>query len=64
MPKQKAKSKTQKDSEIDVIRGLLKIAAIAMPDTYWSSDSRIEKARKYMKEHGIGIDIDKEKEDD
>lgn len=31
-----------------VIIGLLKIARIAMPDTFWQSDSRVNAARKYM----------------
>jgi hypothetical protein len=31
-----------------VIIGLLKIARLAMPDTYWQTDSRVEAARKYL----------------
>ena len=32
-----------------VIKGLLEIAEIAMPDTYLLSDSRIKKAKKWLK---------------
>lgn len=32
----------------EVIIGLLKIAKMAMPDTYWQSDSRVNAARKFM----------------
>lgn len=31
-----------------VIIGLLEIARLAMPDTYYQTDSRINAARKYM----------------
>lgn len=31
-----------------VIIGLLEIAKLAMPDTYWQTDSRVEAARKHL----------------
>lgn len=31
-----------------VIVGLLKIARLAMPETFWQTDSRVNAARKYM----------------
>jgi len=33
-----------------VIRSLLKIAEIAMPDTYFATDRRVNAARKLLKE--------------
>ncbi len=34
-----------------IIRGLLRIAEAAMPDTYFQTDSRVKAAQKYLKEH-------------
>jgi hypothetical protein len=31
-----------------VILGLLEVARLAMPDTYWQTDSRVNAARKYL----------------
>jgi 4-hydroxyphenylpyruvate dioxygenase-like putative hemolysin len=33
---------------IKTIQGLLAIAELAMPDTYYQSDSRVKRARKLM----------------
>jgi len=35
---------------VRVLKGLLKIAEIAMPDTYFATDRRVRAARKLLKE--------------
>lgn len=37
---------------VSVIRGLMEIAEIAMPDSYFASDSRTEAARAFLKYAG------------
>jgi hypothetical protein len=36
---------------IVVIKGLMDIAQVAMPDTYWQSDRQVNAARKWLAEH-------------
>jgi hypothetical protein len=38
-------TKAEKIRVVKVVKGLLKIAKIAMPDTYYASDSRIKAAK-------------------
>ena len=47
-------TKKNKDP-IKAIQGLLKIAEMAMPDTYYATDSRVKYAKGYLKEQGIKI---------
>jgi hypothetical protein len=39
--------------EIALAKGLLQVAYLAMPDTYFASDSRCELARETLRKHGI-----------
>jgi hypothetical protein len=39
---------TKVKPEVKAIKGLLKIAAIAMPDTYYATDSRVKYAKKVL----------------
>jgi len=40
-----------KQTPVEIIKGLLQIAKLAMPDTYYATDKRVLAALKYIKEH-------------
>jgi hypothetical protein len=44
-------TKEEKRKVRGVIKGLLAIAKIAMPDSYYDSDSRVRRAKKFLKEY-------------
>ncbi len=48
---------TEKEQKevIRVVRGLLRVARMAMPDTYWQTDRRVNAARRLMKKLGVTI---------
>lgn len=43
--------KTLNKELADALKGLLKIAKIAMPDTYYATDTRIKKANKALERY-------------
>jgi len=44
---------TKKLVEVKLAVGLLEIASLAMPDSYYQSDRRCKLARKILKTHGV-----------
>lgn len=48
---------TTEPDEVKLAKALLQIACIAMPGSYYNSDSRCQLAREVLKRHGI-IDYD------
>ena len=40
------------DRAVYVIVGLMEIAEIAMPDSYFAEDSRVQAAKDFLEDHG------------
>lgn len=54
----KPKPSPEEQALIKAVQGLVEIARIAMPDTYFQSDSRMNRARKVLKKYGINVDTE------
>ncbi len=48
MTKKRPSKDVQIAALVNAVKGLLKVAKIAMPDTYWATDSRIRRAKRAL----------------